>query len=295
MAVTARHPILLAVLATQGLFFPASASAIPPAVPGGERWIAYAPTGYFPAESPPVLPSRESLRADLRVLREAGFTGIVTYGAEIPAIPEIAHDLGFHAMLLGIWDPFDARERAEALRAVAVHKDFIAGIVVGNEGLTSGRYTIDRLCKAMSEIRVETQKPVSTTESVDFVLSERKIGECSDFITVNTHPYWSNEKAPDAAVRWTLEAWEAVRKCYPAKPVLFKEVGLPTAGDEAVSEKAQEEYYMLLAASDVKFVYFEAFDARFKQGAIEQSWGLWDSDRTPKSVVGALPWRRESR
>ena len=91
------------------LFFFASASAIPPAVPGGERRIAYAPNGYFPAESPPVLPSRESLRADLRVLREAGFTGIVTYGAEIPAIPEIAHDLGFQAMLLGIWDPFDAR------------------------------------------------------------------------------------------------------------------------------------------------------------------------------------------
>ena len=29
--------------------------------------VAYAPTGYYPAESPPVLPSRESLRADLRV------------------------------------------------------------------------------------------------------------------------------------------------------------------------------------------------------------------------------------
>ena len=45
----------------------------------------------------------------MRVLREAGFTGIVTYGAAIPPIPEIAHDFGFHAMLLGIWDPFDAR------------------------------------------------------------------------------------------------------------------------------------------------------------------------------------------
>jgi hypothetical protein len=47
----------------------------------------------------------------------------------------------------------------------------------------------------------------------------------------------------------------------------------------------------------VTFVYFEALDAapRFKQGAIEQSWGLWHSDRTPKSVVGALPWRPESR
>jgi hypothetical protein len=108
MTTTARRTIFLAVLAIQGLFLSASASTIPPAIPGGERWIAYSPTGYFPAESPPVLPRRESLRADLRVLREAGFTGIVTYGAAIPSIPEIAHDLGFHAMLLGIWDPFGA-------------------------------------------------------------------------------------------------------------------------------------------------------------------------------------------
>jgi hypothetical protein len=41
----------------------------------------------------------------LRVLREAGFTGIVTYGAEIPAIPEIAHDLGFHAAYSGRCGP----------------------------------------------------------------------------------------------------------------------------------------------------------------------------------------------
>jgi len=39
MTTTARRTIFLAVLATQGLFLSASASPIPPTVPGGERWI----------------------------------------------------------------------------------------------------------------------------------------------------------------------------------------------------------------------------------------------------------------
>ena len=42
-------------------------------------------------------------------------------------------------------------------------------------------------------------------------------------------------------------------------------------------------------------LYFEAFDARFKDGPIEQSWGLWRSDRTPKLIIQILPWRKEDR
>jgi exo-beta-1,3-glucanase (GH17 family) len=288
--------ILFIIAVTAELLGSAAASPIADALTGN-RWIAYAPTHYYPAESPPVVPGRESLRADLTVLRGAGFRGLITYGADIPAIADVTQEMGFRAMLLGIWDPFNPTERAKALRTVAAHKQLIAGIVVGNEGLTTGRYTIERLCVAMSEIRAVARKPVSTTEPVDFTLSEPRIGACSDFITANAHPYFSNQKEPQAAVRWTQDAWDAVCARYAGKPVLLKEVGLPTAGDEAVSEKAQEEYYTLLAKTAVKFAYFEAFDAspRFKQGSIEDSWGLWHNDRSPKPVVHALPWRKGNR
>ncbi len=72
---------------------------------------------------------------------------------------------------------------------------------------------------------------------------------------------------------------------------------MPTAGDEAMGECAQKEYYTLLAEMDVVFCYFEAFDAspRFKDGEIEQSGGLWRSDRIPKLIVAALPWKREKQ
>jgi exo-beta-1,3-glucanase (GH17 family) len=230
---------------------------------------------------------------EFAVLRAAGFTGLVTYGAQVERIPEMAEAAGFRAMLLGIWDPFDRGERAAALRAVAAHRGLILGLVIGNEGLTNGRYSVEALCRAMAEIRGSARKPVTTTEPLDGILSETAIGACSDFISVNAHPYFSGQKEPEAAVEWTTDAWRAVRNLYPGKLVLLKEVGPPTAGDDGLGEVAQKEYYIRLAATPALFCYFEAFDAsrRFKDGPIEQSWGLWRADRTPKAIVGALPWR----
>jgi exo-beta-1,3-glucanase (GH17 family) len=263
----------------------------------GHRWISYAPTNYFPAESPPVLPSEDSVRADLQTIRAAGFTGLITYSAQVESAPGIAEHLGFEAMLLGVWNPFSAREKAQAIRAVKKHKHLIAGLIVGNEGLLTGRYNIETLCRAMRDIQAATGKPVSTTEPVDWLLSEPQLAACSSFLTANAHPYFSNQKTPAQAVQWTVEAWDAVRSKYPDKPVLFKEVGLPSAGDDGLSEESQKEYYVALAKTPVVFSYFEAFDAtpRFKEGLIEQSWGLWRSDRRPKAVVQALPWRKQTR
>jgi hypothetical protein len=87
MAITARHTILLAVLATQGLFFSASASAIPPAVPGGERWIlAHYPNPERKGRPDPAVmkslindPSNVTLAAlnDLHIFKCAGCTRLL--------------------------------------------------------------------------------------------------------------------------------------------------------------------------------------------------------------------------
>lgn len=263
----------------------------------GLRWVSYAPTDYFPAERPPVLPGDASVKEDLETLHSAGFNGLITYGAQVESVPRIARSLGFTAMLLGIWDPLSVAERSEALKAVRGDGGLIAGVIVGNEGLLTGRYDIGMLCRAMGEIKLASAKPVSTTEPVDWLLSEPQLVTCSSFITANAHPYFSNQKTPAQAVQWTVEAWDAVSSKYPDKPLLFKEVGLPSAGDDGLSEEAQKEYYVALAKTHVVFSYFEAFDAtpRFKEGRIEQSWGLWRSDRQPKAVVQALPWREDTR
>lgn len=279
------------------LLLPSAGAANDPAelarVIRSTHWISYAPTHYYPSESPPVLPSAEDLRSDLQVVRNAGFDGVITYGADVELIPEVAQSLGFRHLMLGIWDPLSARERASVVKAIHDHGSLIFAIVVGNEGLTSGRYDLDTLCASMDQIQRDTGKPVTTTETLDWILSEPRIAECSSFLSVNAHPFFSGKKFPDQAVQWTVQAWDAVRARYPQKLVLFKEVGLPSAGDSELSEEAQKEYYLVLAKTPVSFSYFEAFDAtsRFKRGLIEESWGLWKADRTPKRIVGALSWK----
>ena len=80
---------------------------------------AYTPTNYDPNANPPVFPSEDSIQQDLQVLREAGFTGLVTYGASGTlgtAVPGRAEERGFHALIMAICSPTDAVERANAVR-----------------------------------------------------------------------------------------------------------------------------------------------------------------------------------
>lgn len=259
------------------------------------RWISYAPTGYFPGEDPPTLPSNASIRADLAVIREAGFDGIITYGMDISHLPDLISQEGFRSMLLGVWNPLSQSELKRAISAVKRNSKLVLGVIIGNEGLLRGDYTVERLCDALGMVRMATGKPVSSTEPVDVFFGEKRLAECSSFLTVNAHPYFTGRKSVPDALQWTTQAWDAIRSIYSGKPTIFKETGLPSRGDTVLNEAVQKEYFVGLAKTNVVFAYFEAFDAtaRFKEGEIEQSWGLWRFDRSPKPVVKALPWRQQ--
>jgi len=246
-------------------------------------WAAYAPTNFNPEASPPVLPSEDSIREDLRTLRAFGFNGLVTYGADVAAVPRIAEEVGFRHMLLGVWDPRNPQEIERVKEAAASSR--VLGIIVGNEGLMFRRYDLQTLRKAMDDMRRQTGKPVSTTEVIESYFTTRELVDWSDFLAVNAHPYFHQKRDPDQAVEWTVKAYENLVARVPDKPVVFKEVGLPTRGAEDVSEENQFRYYSLLSKTPVRFVYFEAFDALFKTGALEQSWGLFRADRTPKPAA----------
>jgi exo-beta-1,3-glucanase (GH17 family) len=249
-------------------------------------WIAYAPTNFDPGASPPVLPSGESVRLDLVTLRDAGFDGLITYGADVEAVPRIAEEVGFRHLLLGVWTPSNAAEMD--LVARAARSDRVLGVIVGNEGLMFARYDLAALRSAIEEMRRATGKPVSTTEVIDRFFTTPELVEMSDFVTANAHPYFQNLHDPAGAADWTARAFDALVAHVPGKPVLLKEVGLPSAGDPASSENAQFEYYDRLRRTPVVFAYFEAFDALFKQGPVEQSWGLFRADRTPKRAAAAV-------
>lgn len=243
--------------------------------------VAYAPTN-FDAEKG-IFPPEESVKKDLEVLRGAGFNGLVTYGAD-EVIHRVAEEVGFEAMILGVWDPTSQEELNIAKEAAQY--SVIIGYVVGNEGLNK-RYDYNTLKAAMDELRQASSKPVTTTEEWgDY--RDPQVMDLGDWVFPNVHPYWHGITDPQQAVHWTVEHFRELTE-QTDKPVVFKEVGLPSGGDPGVDEAKQAEYYRLLSDTAVAFVYFEAYDQPWKQWApVEPYWGLFRQDRSPKPVASSV-------
>jgi len=268
-------------------------------------WIAYSPTHFDPTTTPVQWPSEKDVREDLFVLRSAGFNGLLTYGSSYASrdasgqmldIPKLAQEAGFEGMIVGVWDPTDENELQAAEQASLY--PIVAGYCVGNEGLDV-RYDLETLVSAMHRLRRTTGKPVSTTEEVHDYYENSPLWAISDWIFPNAHPYFSGHRDPREAVEWTEAVFETLDSVSD-KPLIFKEVGLPSGGDTDLSEANQAQYYQLLRETDVTYVVFEAFDAPWKHlgqpkpdGTYpwpdpEPHWGIFTSDRMPKEAATSI-------
>lgn len=255
-------------------------------------WVAYTPPSGNPNRG--IEATSEAIRQDLDALGKANFTGLVTYGcsgAMGAEFPRIAQEAGFKGLIMGIWDPSNQREIAAVVASAS--NPIVLGYCVGNEGLPEkeqkGRYTLEQLTVVMQSLRTLTGKPVTTAEQYGDYSDERLL-KLGDWVFPTAHPYFYHVREPLAAVKWTKDAYDDLKK-RSGRLVLFKEVGLPTAGDEEgkMSEATQEKYYTELAKTDVKFVYFEAFDQPWKSHlSIEPHWGMFNADRTPKLLAAKL-------
>jgi exo-beta-1,3-glucanase (GH17 family) len=244
-------------------------------------WIAYSPPSSDPNRG--IEATSDAIRDDLSTLRQANFTGLITYGSSGimgREFPSLAESLGFEGIIMGIWDPFNEEEIQNAQRASDL--PITLGYCVGNEGLHIRYETID-LVSVMENLRKTTGKPVATTEEVDDY-SDETLLDLGDWVFPNVHPYFHSQTEPMLAVRWTKGAFDDFKR-KTNRFILFKEVGLPTSGgvDGQLSEANQDLYYDELAKTDVHFVYFEAFDQPWKTHLpIEPHWGVFHSDRSPK-------------
>ena len=258
-------------------------------------WITYTPSTFDPTTTPIAWPTLQDLRADLTTLREAGFKGLVTYrsffadsDAENQALelPRIAQDLGFEGLILGVWNPESKVELQAAEKAG--RSSIVLGYTIGNEGLDH-RYNLATLSQAMNQVRAATGKPVTTTEEAKDYFLNPKLQAVGDWIFPNVHPYFAGLRDPEKAVSWTVEMYDRFMATF-QKPVVFKEVGLPTGGDPQVSEVKQQRYYQLLRKTQVNYVVFTGFDLPWKRSSRPQLpgqdpepyWGVFGNDRQPK-------------
>jgi exo-beta-1,3-glucanase (GH17 family) len=277
---------------------------------GEGRFVGYGPTALRIVDGHATHADPASIRADLAVLRPR-FDSLVTYsalhGAE--AIPGIAAELGFRALVIGIWNPFDSAEVDAALDAAQRYPRLIVGLSVGNELVFAHRRTAAELASRIAGIRLRAPGvPLAATEPfhVFYEPSDRPVLERVDFLLPNVHPVFQSwfATAPDAnAARFVVGVVDELAHRF-CGPILVKETGVPTApAAKGFTEQRQASFYRELRGAFVPsrsraFVYFAAFDAPWRvadeQAAPgfhpeEAHWGLFTDSRAPKAAARELP------
>jgi exo-beta-1,3-glucanase (GH17 family) len=274
------------------------------------RWIAFSPSTFNPNSKTPLL--KADVEADLRALREAGFTGLVTYSC-VPAratkasetsdvvgpdeFASLARISGFKGFVAGVWDPSSEKEIEAAKKLALSH--LVDAVVVGNEGLGE-RYEWEKLRAVMHDIRVSCAIPVSTSEQInDYGFEELRDPRSVDWIFPNVHPVFQNTEDPKKAAEWTIFMIHELRKLDGDKadklPLMVKETGWPSQGMTYHNELNQELFWahfdQLARESLIPYVFFEAFDQPWKHEDvlgknIGPHWGLFTADRKAKIVAG---------
>ena len=281
------------------------------------RFVAFQPTALRVVDGRTSDADPASIRADLEVLRSR-FDGLITYtavhGAE--AIAGIADSLGYRALIIGVWDPFDATELTAALEAARRHPRLVVGISLGNEVVFAKRHGFPELtAAAVLAHRRAPQLPISSTEPFHLLYDKAAAPwlQQLDFLLVNVHPVfqpWFRD-APEAnAAQFVVNVVTKLSDYY-CGPILVKETGEPSAPPgSGFSAARQASFYgelqrTLPPGRRRAFAYFAAFDAPWRETdalalpdeappaaarhAEEAHWGLYDAQRRPKAVIDRIP------
>ncbi len=275
------------------------------------RFIAYTPRSFAIAHGKITAASEAGIRKDLTLLRPF-FNGLITYSATsgLEAVPRIAHELAYRAIILGIWDPSSETEITNVIHAAKKYPSLIGAIIVGNEGLYTRRYLPQDVQKTMQRIKKECPTLAVTTSEPFFLYFEKEYTQfftSHDLLMPNVHPVfekWFTPTVPGQGVNMVIEVAEKFNKTY-NKPLLIKETGLPSGPEEkGFSRERQTLFWSELRkrfpfSPSQSLACFEAFDAPWKPEEMaatlpgdhtsEAFWGFFTQNGKGKQVIDALP------
>jgi exo-beta-1,3-glucanase (GH17 family) len=277
-------------------------------------WINYCPAAPFDFQIGKNPATQEQLSAELKMLYERGFRGLVTnsmtYGTEGTA--RIAKDLGFTHVIAKLWwadDDTLAVEKSNLARQI----EHIDAIVVGNETVHKAvmrgwpaHAAADRLHAEMRAMQ-EYGKPVTTgLHRDDWARFPEIATDFGDFVFANLQPWWVQlRNDPVLAAQWVAAALQVIADT-PGMPtnrlVMAQEAAFPSgsidpAAAPGATPQAQAVFFQTLIDSGIRFVYGFAFDAWFARRSSPPGGygGIWDDTRQPKPAVDVLDLGRYER
>ncbi|MCF7969788.1 MAG: glycosyltransferase [Methylococcaceae bacterium] len=242
-------------------------------------------------------PSDEEVNEDLSLMlgrAHAVRTYSVLNGLE--RVPELAaqHDLN---VTVGAWvssDPVESQKEIDSLISISRNEkaNNVVRILVGNETLVRNEMPVEQLIAYIKQVRKQTWRPVSTSETWDQWLAHPELANEVDFIAAHILPYWEGIPA-EQAVDYVFDRYQALRDAFPNKTIVLTEVGWPSDGQPiraAKASKANQVKFLrdfLNRAQQQKLTYYvvEAFDQPWKQsmeGSSGAYWGVFTADRQAK-------------
>jgi len=275
------------------------------------RFVTYQPTAITAINGQLTSASDDNIRADLAVLKPH-FDSLVTYSAISGAerVPDIARELGFKAVVVGVWSITDETEIANAIATVERNRAIVAGLSLGNETILGQRGSWGDIAYRIGQVRARLPGvPLATTEPFAQYLDQsdaRSTLAMMDFLLVNIHPIFENwfrsAKAPNWA-DFVVRVSQRLAQAFPG-PVLIKETGVPSGpAGSGFDEDMQHDFWRALETQMPRsnaraFSYFSAFDAPWRASDAsptpgahpeEAHWGFFTETRAPKKVIADMP------
>jgi cellulose synthase/poly-beta-1,6-N-acetylglucosamine synthase-like glycosyltransferase/exo-beta-1,3-glucanase (GH17 family) len=264
--------------------------------------VTYDPLRKNDTQTSNTFPSAEEIEHDFELLSDKVFA-VRTYNVSkekgLDKIPELAakHNLN---STVGAWIDVDLEEnRRQVDTLIEIGKQYnpkLIRLMVGNEYLLRWALTDneaeERLIGYIRDVKRNTNRPVSTSETWDIWLKHPKLANEVDFIAIHILPYWEGIAAEDA-IDYVFDRYNEIKKAFPNKPVIITEVGWPSDGQPvrhataSVHNQAKFLRDFLNRADKEKVTYYvvEAFDQPWKksiEGSAGAYWGIFNADRLPK-------------
>ena len=272
--------------------------------------VTYDPMRKQDTQNGNTYPSVEDMDSDLTLLADkvhAVRTYSMLKGQD--KIPELAakHNLN---VTLGAWiDGNLEKNRLEVDKLIEVGRlgnSKVIRLMVGNEVLLRADIPKAALIDYIREVKKNSSRPVSTSETWDIWLKNPDLVDEVDFIAIHVLPFWEGIAA-DEAVDYVFARYHDVQQAYPNKPIIITEVGWPSDGQPfkhataSISNQARflREFLNRADAEKVTYYIVEAFDQPWKksiEGSAGAYWGIFNADRQAKypmdgDVLTMPTWR----
>lgn len=246
-----------------------------------------------------LFPTKAEINQDLALL-EGKVHAVRTYSVlnGYEHVPELAAKYNLN-VTLGAWVNSDLKATQQEIDSLInisrIDYQNIVRTIVGNESIMRKEVTVDQLISYLRQVRENTWRPVSTSETWDIWLKHPELVEEVDFIAAHFLPYWEGIPA-DEAVDYVFDRYNELREAFPDKPIVITETGWPSDGQPkgqaeaslANQAKFVRDFLNRAKQQNVNYYIVEAFDQPWKQvleGSTGAYWGLFNANREPKFLM----------